>query len=588
MTDHNKTVQRFASRRMNVTGVLLILLLGLLVGRAWLAIDDDDAGSSVEIGAPAAGLDSISWTGALAPDGRLSVRVDYSFSDNTPHEMDIRLPDGARYLAVDGRPIAADIGKYTSVEVRRSASVTYELPDRVTRYRGGALVQLDGLYEAVNDGDDEDRIDGDEALFPCPRCYIDGIEYGDTPLIGALYAPGASGAQLWFGNLSAVTSGVARDNPAGPRTPATGGSSEASGDVITFVGNDSGTGEVFLLAVVPELAVSELNRGDGTVTRALESRLARLESAESPLREARRFSPGHRQDAGPAVLLTLLFGGFAVVLVVSRIWRAATRRIGRPAGSGTSEDSGAASHDGRSFRPSELEPALAGFLVDVGSDQRSVIAATILNLARRNVISITGTDRRRLTVTIPDGATGETDFERAVLTSLRANKSAQASPNEAASGETRLKGPALWPTQAGLVTTKVLHAHLLRSARRQKLIRANRLWLVAVPLTVAMGIIALREIEDVAGHAWLAIILGPVLALFAARRAGVSLTRSGQRQREEWAEYARWLESAEAATSDPAPLWRPDVTTVYAVALGAAPKLADALSPNRQGVDHRG
>ncbi|HEY4610063.1 MAG TPA: hypothetical protein VIH06_12680, partial [Ilumatobacteraceae bacterium] len=184
----------------SVPVIVLLVLLAVLVLQAWL----DLGAHEVTIDSPASGLDGVSWVGTVADDGRLSVTVTYDFSDEASHRLDIRVPDGARFLALNGTPIEADIGKYAAGEASGGkAVVSYELPGAVTRYRDGALLRLAQL---TNGTTSDPSIDGDQGLFPCPRCYVDGIGYGDTPVDGALFVPGADQVALYFLQLDSVRS----------------------------------------------------------------------------------------------------------------------------------------------------------------------------------------------------------------------------------------------------------------------------------------------------------------------------------------------------------------------------------------------
>ena len=86
------------------------------------------------------------------------------------------------------------------------------------------------------------------------------------------------------------------------------------------------------------------------------------------------------------------------------------------------------------------------------------------------------------------------------------------------------------------------------------------------------------------------VVVGPILAVVASVAAGVTLTRKGLHERDQWARYADWLRT------DPSMSRRLDhtdasaveesisalgVTLPYAAALGVAPALATALSPRR-------
>ena len=123
------------------------------------------------------------------------MRITYDLSDDRERSLDIRVPEGARYLALNDDPIAADSGVYATVAIRDTATVSYELRGTVTRYRDGTLLRFVGVNDPSNPSS---GIDGDKALFPCPRCYIDEIEYGNTVLNGSLFLPTPDDVRLSF------------------------------------------------------------------------------------------------------------------------------------------------------------------------------------------------------------------------------------------------------------------------------------------------------------------------------------------------------------------------------------------------------
>ena len=205
---------RSVSRRLlvSVPSILLLVVLAILVLIAWSRTGDEP----VELTNPAEGIASITWLGTVGDDGRLAVEITYEL-DDTNRSVDIRLPRGARYLAVNGTPLGADIGRYASTVATGPVTVSYELPGRVTRYRDGAILQL----ASARDG----YIDGDEALFPCPRCYIEGISYGNVEVHGELFVPGADAVRLWFLKLDSIRG-------------------EAGDDSIRFAGINEGVDDV--------------------------------------------------------------------------------------------------------------------------------------------------------------------------------------------------------------------------------------------------------------------------------------------------------------------------------------------------------
>ncbi len=545
----------------NPAAILLAVILVLLPLRACAA----NRPETIRTGKPAEGLDSITWTAAVANDGRLAIRIDYTFTDDEPRNMDIRLPKGARYLAVNGKPTPADTGVYATATVSRLATITYELPGRVARYSDGAVVQLAGAY---GDGDLEFaaqvgsagiplRLDGDQAMFVCPRCYLENIGYGDTPVSGAIYAPGAAQAELLFAGLEQ------------PRSQAsTGASGQASSEAILFAGVDPGTDAVSMLAVIPASAVPDLARRDGSADDAVMNFRDRFDDPNDVFRNA--SPPAGKPSSTAAVLLFLLVAGLGLAFVLGWVWNVGTERSARRA----ADLAGVPGDRGPAISPGNLEAALAGLVVgDRGSGRASVIAATILELARREILTISGSDERRFTLTVPAGATGETTFENAVIAQLRPLGTAPDAPVE-----TVLTGPPLWHTRAPAVT-RSLEKALIREGLKQRLVHLNRPLALAAPVSIAMGVVALIGVDGVTIHAWIAIIIGPLLAALALKRSGVSLTAAGKRHRDEWSAYAAVLHrDPELANAAPMSIHELGKPLVYAAALGAAPVAAEALS----------
>lgn len=561
--------------------ILLIVVAGIVPWRAWSGGDVEPA----EIDQTADGLSSITWTGTLAADGRLAVRVHYELVEG-PRTFDIRVPPGAQYLALDGTPIAASIGRYATAEIDGPATITYELPGRTARYRDGVLVTIAGAtgdFDSPYDTpltpvpDDELVLNGDLSLFSCPRCFLDPIGYGDAPLFGGLYATGASGATLWFNGLQGA-------QIVEPEDADLGDPGEAGDDAIFFLGANEGAEEVSMIAVLPVDAAPDVERSDGDVGSALDGFRSRFTDDDDEFAAAAGISDS--PDRTIAVVLTALF----VVLVgclAAGWWIAGADRRRRNAGpSPTDPDlpDGAPTSTGEtprlsgSGKPGDLEPALAGLVVDdTTSADRSPVAATILELVRRDVISIEGTDNRRFAITIPPGAKGSTPFEQAVLTQMRPN-GVEPSPAK----ESVLTGPPLWHGRAP-VATAVLRRALVRAALKAGLIRRNVLLLAAPPLVFAIGFIAVFVADlDVTGltfSGWLAMVLGPLAGLAVVHRAGATLTAKGREERAKWSQYADWLQGDRDLLHADAP----DIeilgeTLVYGTALGAAPRTARALS----------
>ena len=244
--------------------VVLLVVLGLLPLQAWLGLGSEQLVLHNDID----GLRSITWTGRVAADGRLAVRIAYDLGDDEVRELSVRVPDGAEYLAVDGVPTPASTGVYATVSVSRLAVVTYELPGRVTRYADGALLRMAAGQEGFG------SLDHDESLFPCPRCYLDALDYGHAAFSGALHAPGAEDAVLRFTHIRSIRA-------------------ERDVDVTRFVAIDEGADSVALLATLPGTAVPDVALSEGSVDDA-------LDAAEKELEPFGASFSGPRSDAAGA------------------------------------------------------------------------------------------------------------------------------------------------------------------------------------------------------------------------------------------------------------------------------------------------
>ena len=315
-----------------------------------------------------------------------------------------------------------------------------------------------------------------------------------------------------------------------------------------------------MVAVLPAAAVGALPMGDGSVDDALASVQAELARSDEELSAPAK--PDNDGTVVIAVLLTVLLGAFMLWLAGRFVWSrgaaAARRRAGTPDAWLTS-----------SVRPDDLSPALAGLVVgDTGEGRQSVVAATILDLIRRDVIAISGSDDRRFVLHVPAGTVGTTPFERAVLTSLR--------PINDPTAQTEVAGPPLWTLKASFVH-RSLQAALLREARREGLTRANLPGRALVALAVAMGVIA---IIGGIGFGWVAAVVGPVLAIAASLMSGVGLTRRGQFERDQWTPYAAFLRSrTDLDHAGAHAVHQYGEQLVYAAALGGASRLAASMSP---------
>jgi hypothetical protein len=522
----------------HLPAALLLVLLGVLTWVTWSDVDP----APVRVSDRVDGLRSITWAGAISPDGRLAVRITYDLGDDEQRQLSVRLPDGARSFAVNDVPTEASSGVYATVPVAGVATVSYELPGAVTRYRDGAVLTM----LRVKDG----SLDGDGALFPCPRCYLDPSGYGDVPLTGSLSVPGAENVRLSFVQLTSIRSA-------------------ASATEVRFAGIDR-TGEtVALLATLPSEVVPNLPVRDGTVAKAVAATTAQIRDAGETLH--RPGIPEHGSRPG-AILMTALLAAMVAWIVLRAVWSKGASAAQRAAGT---PDPVAGM---RAVPPDQLEPALVGAVVGKSArGDRSAVAATLVELARRGVITFSGNDDRRFTVTVPAGASGASPFEQAVLSGLRSKQSGGSTVEALV-----LVAPPLWGPD-GAAVAKRLWRVLLRESMRQKLTRVSPPAALLVPLTLAIGVLGIGGSIGGAVFAWIVTIIGGLIAIGLASSRVVVLTSRGRAEQAEWTDYATWLRSdagnGHLADADPWDVATVGETLAYATALGAAPRVARLLSP---------
>ncbi len=512
--------------------VALVALLAILPVQAWWRV----ARPPVVVRMQSDGLRGIVWSATVVADGRLAVSIAYELADDRERTIDVRVPPGARQLTVDGRPVPTSIGRYGTATGHGTITVAYQLPGRVRRFADGAVLDRAGLRE---DGDDAD---GDDALFPCPSCYLEPVGYGNIAVQGLLHLPGASGVRLAVAHLGQLRADV------GP-----------SGDVVRFVGVARSIEAVALLALLPADAVPDAPIEDGRAEDAFAA--ARSSARAAGLSTRTPTGRGGLGEIATAVLLS----GLLVLLagwITGRLVAAARDRAG--------DDE--APEGEVSAPPDDLEPALVGLVVGTGGrgerlgrGRRPAGAGGPPGRAHR---------RPRLRALHADRAgrrQGRLAFEEAVLDALR--------PQGQVSASATLTGPPLWADDAGALGRR-LRGLLLREGRRRDLIRVTLSVLVLVPAALVMGVLALIGSEGSSVLAWIVALGGPVHRRAGGRPHGRQPDpgRPGRAPGLAW--YAWWLHTNAELADVGAPavaVWG-DVLA-YAVVLGAAPEAARALSP---------
>ena len=510
--------------------IVLLLVLAVLPLQAWIRASRPD----VRFFQPVDGLAGITLAATVAPDGRLSVRIDYEFDDDVVRDVRVWTPSGSRFVHLDGEPTGATLGRDVETQAHRSLTVTYERIGAVTRYPDGVIVDFAGIENS------------DQAMFPCARCYM-GIEgWGHTSIVGALFADDLTDARVALSGTEQVRR-------------------EDRDDAVRFVGVVTGADSVGMVAWLPLDAAPDAPTVSSVPDAPVGETAAQVWEAiraasDEPMREAGGGTPIGRVFA--ATILTAMW----LALVVWIAWRllAAKRALAADA------PDEPIVRDAAFSPPSRLEPALVATVVgDTGPGERSAVAATLLSLHHRNVISIAGIDSERFTLTIPPGARGSTPFDEAVLAELR--------PQGRVDSTATLTGPPLWGP-SGAAAGRRLARLAFKEAKQQRLLRVTLTAWVLIPASIAMGVVALIASGGSSWLAWLVTFAGPVVAWLAMVLTGTSLTAKGRAEREMWLDYADWLRTNSQLHTVGAPgvaTWGEPL--IYATVLGAAPKAAAAL-----------
>jgi hypothetical protein len=223
--------------------------------------------------------------------------------------------------------------------------------------------------------------------------------------------------------------------------------------------------------------------------------------------------------------------------------------------------------------PDDLHPAVVGLLVrGRGRGERSMVAATVLELAHREQLAIDGLDAVNFTVTVPPAARGHVPFEFYVIQNLRFG----AGPDETVT----LQGPPLWGEgQWNSPSMSSFRRDVLQLAKNLKLQAGGAAGGVALLAIVAMGFVGLRT-DPVRWMAMVVLFGGWVVTGIAGFVIAEGLSPAGERARAKWLAYARWLRSNAELDDVDVPgflVWGRHL--VYGTILGCCPRVAAALSP---------
>lgn len=530
-------------------GLALLVLLALLPVEALYRAARPD----VLLTNPSSGITDVTWAATVGPDGDIAVDLTYAVETNGPIDVDIRLPPNARQLRVDGRPVAADIGRYAEIDrtevepIDGPFTVSYVLSSHVVRYTDGALLRIGGI-------DDDGAFDADDSLLRCVACYIGDVGPGAIALKGAVSAAELDDRdtmRVAFGDLDQIRGEVDADIGSG-------------NPQFRFVGVMDALDAPTMLLVLPESAVPDLPVTEGSADTAFDA--ARAELADNGLNQSGIANDPPIPELTTAVVLIALMAATAVWMLrrLTTAWRSQRDELDAVLAAPPAD----APHE----PPSQLEPAIAALMVgETRRDDRCPVAGTILAMARDGTIRIDGIDSQRFTLRLPAGTRGRTPTEEAVLTELRPQGNVDATAT--------LTGPPLWGTDNKAAYVRILRV-AVKSAQGAGLMRLTLSALVLVPLALAIGLVALIGSAGQSTLAWVVVFAGPVLAVAASILTGYSRTRAGRAEQERWSDYARWLRTNLELAEVGAPgiaIWGPVLPE--AAAIGAAPVASQALSP---------
>jgi hypothetical protein len=218
---------------------------------------------------------------------------------------------------------------------------------------------------------------------------------------------------------------------------------------------------------------------------------------------------------------------------------------------------------------------VAVILSDATALPRTAVAAEVLRLAASGAVAIDGITSERFTLRVRDESRVGSPPERAVFQALARRAATQANGT--------VVGPPLWEGSIG-DSWRPYRREVMRLARDKGYV--TRLF-PPVAIVAASGATALTP--QVSGHAFGAIEAVAALILIAIFGglylvAGWGLTERGKAARAHWEALSRQLKATEELQHVGAPavaVWAEHLP--YAVVMGAAPKVAEALSPRLGG-----
>jgi Predicted membrane protein (DUF2207) C-terminal domain len=490
---------------------LVIAAVVLLIVQAWREVLHPSSDSD--------DVQSVLTEATLQPDGVVALRTTYRFRD-APEQFRVSAWSGVDNVRVNGEPVSGP-GVSTVDDPGATVVVEAELFEATERYSDGAVVTVPLVESLISVTDDL-------------RGWFD--------VQAVLYAgPAAQPLE--------VTTSLADE-----RQEVSGGTARLSGRLS---GWDNGQAVLLVpVAAVPDAEV--LEGGLARSTYGSESTSLRLTRPNTTVRDQERTV-----QLVATIVLTVVGGLGLAVWLLGILRTLAQRARVKVAGLGERDT------------PPDLPPALVGVATgSAGRGERSLVAATILDLVSHDLVEIDGITSEHFVLRVPEGAVGVTGSERAVLDALRQRAGAQR-----AGAAVELTGPPLWADERRPAWLRGYRRALVGEASKAGLVAPVFRGAVFFVLSIACGILGSIALLGSPLGIILATV-GPWVALVAGFLTGKVLTRKGLDVRAHGEAYGRYLRENTELTEVGAPgvvLW--ERTLAYAAALGAAPKAAEALSP---------
>jgi hypothetical protein len=217
--------------------------------------------------------------------------------------------------------------------------------------------------------------------------------------------------------------------------------------------------------------------------------------------------------------------------------------------------------------PSDHDPAVVAVLHGEGKPDRTAVAGTVLDLARRDVIEVEEYGER-VVVRVPADADGATEGERLLIAGLR----------EHADAGGDVVGPPVFKQKAAWWRAFRRDARHRAAAAglAQPVVPYVGLMLVLIFTAVALSLVLFERILVFIGLILLANGLPHLIGL----ASGYRLTVAGRELRARWEAFGRYL-AAQGSVRDVGPaavaIWGPILA--YGVVLGKAPRAARPLTP---------